>query len=179
MSVFLLAMTIIGCDPPEPVLSGIPEAPLLKEADDSTPRTDREPEPYEKPGNVQVDVRYLCGQPLESIRTELIEQLGPRQNVRILDATRGREVQYTRGRIRVLNGVIYMVSVPLNEPMYRRVALEKTGFPPFSGSVIRLSGEYRINNQWDFRRIRMTRVARDAEMVNEVEAWRWLPRERQ
>ena len=91
----------------------------------------------------------------------------------------GREIQFIRGTIREVEGTIYMVSVPLIEPMYRRVALQQTGYPAFSGGVIRLSNEFRINNSWDHRRIRMKRVARDAEMVSEVEAWRWIPRDRQ
>lgn len=174
-----MALAFLACDPPEPVLSGIPEAPLLSEEAAPERRPEKAAAPYEKPGNVYVDVRYLCGQSLNSVRAELNEQLGNKQNERTLDALRGREIQYTRGRIRVADGIVYMVSVPLLEPMYRRVAFEKTGFPPFAGSLIRLSHEYRINNEWDFRRIRLSRAGRDAEKVDEVEVWRWLPRERQ
>ena len=179
MSIPLLFLALIGCDPPEPVLSGIPEGPLLTETPEAATRSTPEPEPYVKPTNVHVDIRYLRGQPFTSIRADLLDQLGSQLRVRKLDALRGKEIQYARGRVRVLNGIVYMMSVPLNQPMYRRVAFESTGFPAFTGSVIQLSGEYRINNQWDFRRIRMERVERDAEMVNRVEAWRWLPRERQ
>jgi DNA polymerase III delta prime subunit len=173
----LLALT--ACSPPDPVLSGIPDQPLLvpKANEAKSPR--QEPTPYVKPGDVYVDVRHLCGQRLDAVRVELNEQLGDRQNVRELGAVDGREIQFIRGTVREVDGTIYMVSVPLIEPKYRRIALQQTGYPAFTGGVIRLSNEFRINNSWDHRRIRMKRVARDAEMVSEVEAWRWIPRERQ
>ncbi len=173
----LLAMT--GCSPPDPVLSGIPDQPLLAPRPEATERSSNEPAPYVKPADVYVDVRHLCGQRIDAVRVELYEQLGNRQNVRDLGAVDGREIQFIRGTIREVEGTIYMVSVPLIEPMYRRVALQQTGFPAFSGGVIRLSNEFRINNSWDYRRIRMKRVARDAELVSQIEAWRWIPRDRQ
>ena len=181
MNTLLMALAILGCNPPEPVLSGIPETPLLSEKEAPAKRTAeaQAQASYEKPGNVYVDIRYLCGQPFNAVRAELSDQLGTKQNERQLDALRGREIQYTRGRIRVADGIVYMVTIHLLEPMYRRVAFEKTGFPPFTGALIRLSNEYRINNEWDFRRIRLTRSGRDAEKVNEVQVWRWLPKERQ
>ena len=60
-----------------------------------------------------------------------------------------------------------------------REALQRLGFPAFTGGVIRTSRDYRINNVWDFRRVRMIRAGRDEEKVSQVEVWRWLPRERQ
>ena len=181
MNALLLLFALLACDPPDPVLSGIPEGPILAPLAPEAVDNERSEsvQTYVKPPEVHVDIRHLCGQQFDAVRADLIDQLGERQRVRVLDAVRGREIQYERGRVRVLDGVVYMMSVPLNEPMYRRVAFERTGFPAFSGAAIQLSGEYRITNEWDFRRIRMTRVARDAEMVNHVEAWRWLPRERQ
>ena len=160
-------------------MSGIPQQPLLVPAADTPERSTKEPEPYVKPADVYVDVRHLCGQKLDSVRVELNEQLGDRQSVRELGEVNGRELQFIRGTVREVDGTIYMVSVPLLEPMYRRLALQQSGFPAFSGGVIRLSNEFRINNSWDFRRIRMKRIARNEEMVSEIEAWRWIPRDRQ
>jgi hypothetical protein len=170
---------MLGCDPPEPVLSGIPETAILAEAPSKDANPIRSPKIYIKAEDISVDIRHLCGKPIERVRTELHEQLGARQSSRALNANQGVEYQHTRGRIRVHGGVIYMMSVPLNQPRYRREALQLMGFPPFTGGVIRTSREYRINNEWDFRRIRLKRMSRDAEQVTEVEVWRWLPRERQ
>ena len=136
MNALLLLRVLLACDPPDPVLSGIPEGPLLAAPPTSDVENDQ-PEPveaYVKPPEVHVDIRHLCGQQFDAVRADLIEQLGERQRVRVLDAVRGREIQYERGRVRVLDGVVYMMSVPLNEPMYRRVAFERTGFPAFSGN---------------------------------------------
>ena len=172
-------LTLTACRPPDPVLSGIPDQPLLTPKAETPDLPSKQPAVYVKPSDVYVDIRHLCGQRLDAVRVELNEQLGNRQSVRDLGSVDGIEYQFIRGTIRVAEGTIYMVSVPLIEPMYRRVALQQTGFSAFSGGVIRLSNEFRINNSWDFRRIRMKRIARDAEMVSSVEAWRWIPRDRQ
>ena len=177
-----LWLTILAwaCSPPEPVLSGIPSAPILSPSDAvATPSVQEAPRVYVKPDGVDVDVRHICGKRLETVRTALHEQLGEQETVRDLSGNHGREIQFTRGRIRVADQTVYMVSVPLNEPLFRREALQRLGFPAFTGGVIRTSRDYRINNVWDFRRVRMIRTGRDQEKVNRVEVWRWLPRERQ
>ena len=174
----LVILALVSCDPPEPVISGIPSEPLLVESQQGTPTFVKKKPIYVKPEGVYVDVRNLCGQRLEAVRDQIYDQLGTRQNIRNLGEVLGREIQFTRGTIRVLDGVVYMMSVPLNEPMYRRQALQSIGFPAQTTSVLAYSGEYRINNQWDFRRIRMRRSKRDAETIAEIDVWRWLPRER-
>ena len=180
MSLSLLIIAFLAaCDPPEPVISGIPREPLLKASQKDTPKPAKQKRTYVKPEGVYVDVRHLCGQRLEAIRDHIYDQLGTRQNIRNLGEVLGREIQFTRGTIRVLDGVVYMMSIPLNEPMYRRQALQQIGFPAQTSGVLAYSGEYRINNQWDFRRIRLRRSQRDAETISEIDVWRWLPRERE
>jgi hypothetical protein len=174
-----ISLTWLACDPPEPVISGIPSKPLLSDAKEKNEKPSRTPTLYSKPNDVYVDVRHLCGKRLEAIREHLHDQLGVRQSRRDLGERSGHEIQYTRGRIRVLDGVVYMMSIPLIEPMYRREALQKTGFPAQTTSVLSYSGEFRMNNQWEFRRIRLRRTKRDAETISDVDVWRWLPRERQ
>ena len=173
--VFIIAM---ACSPPEPVLSGIPEGPILKAAPSIEKKQPKTPAPYVKPDDVYVDARHFGGKRFETVRDQLIDQMGQRQGQRFLSASQGKEIQYIRGRIRIKDGVIYMIQIDLPKAMLRREALQSTGFPAYTGGAIRFSGEYRINNQWDFRRIRMKREYRDAEMVNQIEAWRWNPRER-
>ena len=175
----ILTAALTACDPPEPVISGIPAQPLLSATDAAPKKEPKLAAPYAKPKDVYVDVRHLCGKRFEAIRDQLFDQLGTRQNTRDLGEVYGQEIQYTRGRIRLLDGIVYMMSVPLLEPMYRRQALQQIGFPAQTSNVLSYSGEFRINNQWDFRRLRLKRSARDAETVNEIDVWRWLPRERQ
>ena len=71
-----------------------------------------------------------------------------------------------------------MLSVPLPEPLRRTDALELLGFPPQVDDTIVLHREYRLNHEWGFRRIRMMRLGQDNELVDKVEAWRWVPGER-
>ena len=176
----LLAILALGCSTPEPVLSGIPAEPILQpDAGAVVQPTPRQASVYAKADDVDIDVRHLCGKRMDAIRTELFEQMGKQENVRLLGGNQGQEIQFTRGVVRVADGTIYMIGIALNEPMYRREALQSLGFPAFTGGVIRTSRDYRINNTWDFRRIRMLRAGRDNEKVTKVEAWRWLPRERQ
>lgn len=175
----ILTAVLTACDPPEPVISGIPAQPLLS-PDDETPKQETKTVArYTKPKDVYVDVRHLCGQRFEVIRDQLYDQLGARQNTRDLGEVYGKEIQYTRGSIRMIDGIVYMMSIPLLEPMYRRQALQTIGFPAQTSNVLSYSGEFRINNQWEFRRLRLKRSARDAETVKEVDVWKWLPRERQ
>ena len=174
----LISAALMACDPPEPVISGIPSQPLLSAADTTEQKKANTIKPYTKPKDVYVDVRHLCGKRFDAVRDQIHDQLGSKQNSRDLGEVSGTEIQYTRGRIRILDGVVYMMSIPLIEPMYRRQALQQVGFPAQTSSVLSYSGEFRINNQWDFRRLRLRRSARDAETVNEVDVWRWLPRER-
>ena len=174
-----MCLLSFGCDPPQPVLSGIPDQAILSEAKPDENIGSKASRVYIKAADIDIDIRHLGGKTLHLVQVELHEQLGKRLSTRVLNGNRGEEHQFTRGRIRISGGVIYMISVPLNAPLYRREALQPMGFPPHTGGVIRTSREYRINNAWDFRRIRLKRVDRDAEKVTEVEAWRWLPRERQ
>jgi hypothetical protein len=87
-------------------------------------------------------------------------------------------MQFIHGTIRVVDGRIYMIRVPLLRPMRRTEALEEAGFPPYSSGVIRSHREFRINHEWGFRRIRLRRAGPDDELVVQLEAWRWLPKER-
>ena len=86
--------------------------------------------------------RRRCGRPahlrkrLETVRTALHEQLGEQESIRDLSGNHGREIQFTRGRIRVADQTVYMVSVPLNEPMLAE-ALQRLGFGLHRG-VIRM-----------------------------------------
>ena len=141
-----LWLTILtsACSPPEPVLSGIPSAPILGEDEDiQTERVVETPRVYEKPNGVDVDVRHICGKRLEAVRTALHEQLGEQETVRDLSGNHGREIQFTRGRIRVADET-YMVSVPLNEPLFRRKPCRSTSY--FTGGVLRTGRDCRINS---------------------------------
>jgi hypothetical protein len=169
----------MGCETEPPVLTGIPDRAILTPREAEAPASPkRTGAGYEKSADVLVDARHLGGKRFTKVRDLIADQLGQLTASRELDAKKGRELTFERGTIRIVNGSIYMLRVPLPFPMRRSEALETLGFPPYVGGYTGFHREYRLHNEWGFRRIRMKRENRHSERVTQVEAWRWLPGER-
>ena len=66
----------------------------------------------------------------------------------------------------------------LQNPMRRAEALKAAGFPKFVDKYINLRHSYRVDNEWDFKIIRMKKESPDSEMVTHFEASRPEPKER-
>lgn len=175
----LLLGLVLGCVNDEPVLIGIPQDALLTEQATPGAPTPKAPARYEKSEAVYVDVRFLGGKPFLQVRDILIEQLGPLQGRQPVDGKSAESLQFLRGSVRVIKGTIAMLKIPLPKPLRRAEALEALGFPPYVGGYTIFHREYRLHHEWGFRRIRLTREDRRSERVIEVEAWRWLPGERE
>ena len=179
----VIVMGALGCTRNDPVLTGVPDAPLLQELPSAADqRTEDAPEPelsaeYQRPEGVLVDIRYLGGRRYSTNRDIIQEQLGDRVDVRALNAERGEELQFTRGAIRVFNDTIYMFSIPLQEPLRRHEALAAVGLPTIVDRYISLDREFRIHHEWGFRRIQLQRTAPDSELVDAITVWQWLPGE--
>lgn len=180
---------LAACSGSEPVLQGVPEDRLLAPAAAAEPEPAEEagdeaedarsanPEMYRKAPNVWVDVNHLAGKQWSEVRAEASDQLGPLSESVELPGDNGTELRFARGALRVVDDRVYMLRVPLPEPMRRGPALEAIGMPPYTGSYLIMHREYRLNNERGFRRVRMRRLGRDSELVTEVEAWRWIPGE--
>lgn len=166
---------LIACGEPEPVLPGVPEARLTP-SEGAAP-TPEAPQVYERPPGVMVDVQYLCGHPLSEVRSEVLAQLGALASSTDLPPGRGEELQMERGSLRALDDRIYMMRIPLPEPMRRADVLRLIGLPPQVGETIQTHREYRLNHERGFRRIRMMRQSRRSELVTEVEVWQFIPGE--
>jgi len=179
----LLLGLLLACGGDDPIVTGVPARPLLADADEAVavgeagPEAAAEAEPYRKADDVYVDVQRLAGRSFQEERAELGEQLGSLLSSHELGGENGRELEFTKGTLRVADDQVYMVRVPLPHPARRGEALEMTGFPPQVDRYITLHREYRLNHQWGFRRIRMRRADAESELVTEVEAWRWVPGE--
>lgn len=131
---------------------------------------------YQKPEGVYVDARYLGQQTYSVARAEIEAQLGAVVKQSVLPVGQGEELQFERGTLRVSNDRIYLVDVLLSEPVRRDQALGLCGFPSSSAmNWSEFSGEYRLLNQWGFRRVIFERKARDSEDIVRVQAWRALP----
>ena len=169
------ASLALGCGTNEPVLPGIPEAPLTP----AIPETAvvEEPQGYVIPPGVAVDVQHLCGQPLSEVRAEVLAQLGRLTQSTELAAGKGEELQLERGLLRAVDDRIYMIRIPLPEPMRRADVMRFIGLPPQVGETIQTHREYRLNHERGIRRIRMTRQSRRNELVTEVEIWQFIPGE--
>lgn len=187
----LLALLLVACASDEPVLSGVPEprAPRASPAPDAeegataegataeAPAAEAGPTPYARAEGVIVDVRYLGGKDYQEVRDVVADQLGALQQSAELPGDNGRQLVFERGELRVVDGRIIRVRVPLEPPLRRTAALAATGFPPATGRYVTLHREYRLNHEWGFRRIRMMRENRTSELVNVVDAWLRVPGE--
>lgn len=168
-----------ACAPDAPVLSGIPARPLLAKPTKApaTPHASSAAPGYQKADNVYIDVHHLGGRDYEEVRHIIFDQLGGLVEKVDLPAGNGREYRFERGILRVADGRIYMVRVPLPKPLRRSDALIALGFPPYVGNYLTFSREYRLNHEWGFRRIRLMRKDRQSERVTLVEAWYSVPGE--
>lgn len=169
------ALCSVGCGEPEPVLPGVPEARLTPTVSDAP--VAEEPKVYERPPGVLVDVQYLCGHPLSEVRAEVLAQLGSLAQSTDLPPGKGEELVMERGTIRAVDDRIYMLRIPLPEPMRRGDVLRLIGLPPQVGETIQTHREYRLNHERGIRRIRMMRQSRRNELVTEVEVWQFIPGE--
>ncbi len=165
---------LVACGSDEPVLPGVVTPRLQAQEPTAAPT---EPEAYERPAGVLVDVQYLCSHPLTTIRGEVLDQLGRLTESSTLPAGQGEELVLERGALRVVDDRIYMIRLPLPEPMRRADVLRVVGLPPQVGETILTHREYRLNHERGFRRIRMKRQSRNNELVTEVELWHFIPGE--
>lgn len=172
----LLLVPFWACLVEERVLPGVPEEALLQ-AQASPGQADETPQVYERSAAVQVDVRFLGGRPLAETRDIVAQQLGPLIETQPLPEGDGDEMRFQGGTLRVLDGRTYMLRVRFDPPLRRTDALIATGFPPQADRYVVLHREYRLNNAWGFRRIRMRRDSPDNELVTELEAWTDVPGE--
>lgn len=173
----MLLVLWLGCGSDEPVITAVPTPISAEELTIQRYKQLEKASPvnlvrtYEKPAGIYVDVRYFGGKNYESVRDQLTEQLGAVQDTNELGDL-GREVVFERGTLRVQGGEIYMIEIPLPEPLRRTEALGVLGFPPASRDYLSLTLEYRLTNVWGFRRIRFLRAERDSEDIVRVQAWK-------
>ncbi len=130
---------------------------------------------YTKPEGVYVDARYLGSQAFSVARGEIEQQLGAVVEETELPEGQGQQIALQRAKLRVYKDRIYMIEVPLPEPLRRDQALATLGFPVLTtASWTPFSGEYRLLNVWGFRRLIFTRKSNGSEDIVSVQAWRPL-----
>lgn len=130
---------------------------------------------YQKAEGVYVDARYLGQQSYSVARAEIEAQLGAVQSQSDLPPGQGVQIVLERGTLRVYDDRIYLVDVPLPQPVRRDQALGLCGFPSTGAlDYAEFTGEYRVLNRWGFRRVTFERKDRESEDIVRVLAWRAL-----
>ena len=167
----------IGCKD-EPVLQAI-DAPTIL---DAVPSADerlatKDIVEYQKKEGVYVDVRYLGGRSWNDAQPTLSDQLGKLQDNLELPMRQGTRYIYDKGSVYIYEGQIYRIDLALLEELRRSAVLQILGFPEQVDKYLITHREYVLENEWEFRRIRMKRVGTDNELVNEVSAWKFSPQE--
>lgn len=175
----ILTLLLLACGTDEPVVRAVPPAKTVEEVRQAREDAEIRASPYaidmgyHKPEGVYVDVRYLGGRTYTIVRDAVTTQLGALASESTLPSEQGTELTFERGTLRVKDGRIVLVDVPLPEPMRRSEALRVTGFPDqVPRSWVLLSGEFRLTNSFDFRRIVFVRAAPESEDVVRVQAWK-------
>lgn len=173
-----LLLLALACGDPAPVMQAVqpattPEAIAEKRAAAELRASPANVEAtYAKPEGVYVDAHFLGGRSYDAVRAEVEAQLGAVVEERE-GVSGGREIVFERGTLRIVDGRIQMVEVPLPEPVRRTAALGMLGFPPATGDYKALALEFRLVNEWGFRRLRLVRAARGSEDVVRVQAWKF------
>lgn len=180
----LIAALLLGCREEEPVLTGIPAEPLLEGTASAEERRtliaedlpEITTETYVKPEGVYIDAGHLASRSFRDNRDLIADQLGELVTSRQLhDGV--TEMTFERAVIRLAEDRIFMLRVPLDEPMRRGEALQHLGFPLFVDRYLTFHREFRLNHEWGFRRIRLMRVEPESELIDTVELWRYIPGE--
>jgi len=176
-----LYVFIVACGTDTVVLTGIPEEHSIEHSANEQPlQIDGQTSvgnQYQKPAGIFIDAHHLGNREYSKSRPELLEQFGSLKQSTELPGDNGTEYEFERGSLRVADDQIYMIHIPLPAPSRRTLALQQLGFPPFGDRYLSTHQEYRINNEWGYRRIRLYRVEQESELVNAVEIWRWIPGE--
>lgn len=122
---------------------------------------------YEKPKGVYIDVHFLGGRTVDNVAHVIVDQLGALQEDR--DLLEGKhELVYERGTLTTIDNTILVIDVPLPEPLRRAEALASTGFNPLVDKYLSFTGEFRVTQFQDFRRIVLKRAEPKGELVNRV-----------
>ncbi len=166
-------IVLAGCMSSEPVLVALGPAPTEAGSEGEEANT-----PYQKPEGVLVDVTHLVTRSLDEVRSDLEDQLGSVVEIVDLDSRDGREIRMERGRVREVDGSIYLLWLELPRPMRRSEALMRLGMRSQVREWLGLTLEWRASWVQGMERIRMGREERDSEFVVWVEVRRFDPRRR-
>lgn len=169
----ILPIIAFSCRSSEPIIQAVDEKPAIRE----------EVIPQKKSidtqkSNILVDVFYLGGRSYTTSQGRITEQMGLFQEMIALPMGQGTKYIFEKGHIRVLDDEIYMIHVKLPNPKRRSETFQLMGFPEQIDNYIITHREYIVKHEWEFKRFRLFRDAKDNELVTAFEAWKWDPSDR-
>lgn len=175
-----MLLWLLACTPNAPVVSGVKPSTTAvitekRQAQERRATPENIVAEYKKAEGVYIDARYFGGKDYDTVRGQLAEQFGALQDGEDL-GDKGRALNFERGKLRVKNdGSIYMIEVPLPDPLRRTEALALLGFPPAAQDYLDFTHEYRLNNAWGFRRILFYKTQVGSEEIERVLIWKVEP----
>ncbi len=168
---FAILVALAACS--EPVLLGVDMEPIVDiETDELAPAAT-----YVKSEDVEVDSRYLLGRHIDEANTELTTQMGEILS-RVDLGLDGVEVVLERGKVRLIDDILYQIYFELPFVMRRSQALEAVGLPAQVGAWHGNTLDWVVKWSFGMERIRMGRESRGAEHVTWVEVRKFNPRRR-
>ena len=82
---------------------------------------------YKKPEGVYIDVQFMGGRRVDNIRDILADQLGALvEQSELVDGK--QTMKFERGELKIVDGAIAVINVPLPEPVRRTEAMALAGF---------------------------------------------------
>jgi hypothetical protein len=176
-------LLLLACGDPEPVLQAVEPARTPAQVAEARAAAELRTTPrnaevtYTKAEGVYVDAFFLGGRRYDAVRAEIEHQLGA-----LVEERPGEgkivELLFERGTLRLHDGAVHMVEVPLPEPVRRTEALGLLGFPPAVQEYKSFALEFRLLNERGFRRIRLFRQERGSEDIVRVQAWKFADSDR-
>ena len=176
---YILFLSILfSCRETTPALQTLQPPSVLEEEAKAT-KTASSPSQrvYSKASNIYIDLFYLGGRSYSSSQGIIGEQFGDLLEFSELPMGLGRVYQYEKGSIQVWNDQIYMFRIPLPRLMRRSEAFQQLGFPEQIDKYLITHREYMVEHQWEFKRFRLFRDSKENELVKEVEAWKFHPKD--
>lgn len=132
---------------------------------------------YTKREGLHIDIPYLNGRRLAEIPPDvLVDQLGA-EIVREELPEAEEHVVFAQAEVWTYDGRIYRIRKGLAHPMDVPTALGTSGFPLEIGTPVVATNEIRWNRAWNQRRISLQRTISDGRLYDQIDVWRFAPKE--
>lgn len=155
---------------------------LLQQSTPTPTAQEAPPHRYVRPVGVEFHVKGILGMSWHDFQgSDQETYLGKRTGEEKLPGLRGRLFVYGQGALSVVRDEIYHIRYQFPRPVSRLEAMHMLGLPEsMLGELKETSKELTVErSSYGFRRFSLLRSAVDKDEYIEVQAWKFLPIERQ